>query len=262
MKRVKEISINIAVILLITLLAACEDWNLKGVKGEGPVVTNDVEISEVQGIVLEIPATVYIEQGHEQSIRIEAQQNIFENIIKTKDDGLLKLYFDKDVSRSEPIKVYMTISSLNGIDVRGAGEVIADERFNTEDNLYINISGSGSVHANADAYEVEMNISGSGDIWLMTNCNKLYSNISGSGDIQLDGRAVSAEFNTSGSGDVDAFSFEVATCKVNVVGSGDAKVNVSESLTVGITGSGDLYYRGNPSLAVNINGSGEIINAN
>lgn len=259
MKTLKNISVLIAI---LAFFASCDEWNLKGIKGEGPVVSNDVEISEAQGIVLEIPATVYIEQGREQSIRIDAQQNIFDNIVKTKDSGLLKLYFDKDVSRSEPIIVYMTIKSLNGIDVRGSGEVISDAKFSTEDNLYINISGSGSVFAEADANEVDINISGSGDIRLKTTCHKLYSNISGSGGVELFGRAASAEFNTSGSGNVDAFGFETANCKANIVGSGDTKVDVGESLAVGITGSGDLYYKGNPSLAVNITGSGEVIDAN
>ena len=259
MKNLKNISIIIAI---IALFASCEDWDLKGIRGEGPVVSNDVDIAEVQGIVLEIPATVHIKHGREQSIKIDAQQNIFENIVKTKDDELLKLYFDEDVSRSEPIKVFMTIRSLNGIDIRGSGEVISDSEFSTEGNLYINVSGSGNVIAEADAREVDLNISGSGDIKLKTTCNELFSNISGSGDVLLNGRAGLAEFNTSGSGDIYTFGFEVATCKVKIVGSGDAEVNVTDQLTVSITGSGDLHYKGDPSLAINITGSGEVKKAN
>jgi len=262
MKAIKLISGQLIIIVIIALFASCEDWSLKGIRGEGPTVSEDVEISAVEGIILEIPATVYLEKGDEQSVRIDAQQNILDNIIKSTDDGLLKLRFNEDVSRSEPIKVYMTINSLKGIDVRGSGEVISNTEFNSTENLYINISGSGNVYAEANAQEVDMNISGSGDIELKTVCERLYSNISGSGDIRLDGSAEYAEFNTSGSGNIEAFNFIVETCKINIVGSGDAKLNVSNKLNVSITGSGDVHYIGNPTLSVNITGSGEIVNTN
>lgn len=262
MKQLKNILINLAIVLLIALLTSCEDWNLKGMRGEGPVVSEDVNVAIVEGIILEIPATVYVEKGDEQSIRIDAQQNILDNIIKTTDDGLLKLYFDKDVSRCEAIKVYMTVSSLKGLDIRGSGEIISNANFISEENLYLNVSGSGDIIANADVTEVDLSIYGSGNIQLKTNCTKLYSTIEGSGNISLEGTAKQAEFYTSGSGDIHAFNFALETSKVKIIASGDAELNVSELLTVSIEGSGDVYYKGTPSLSVIIEGSGNIIDAN
>ena len=263
MKTYKLITVQLIAFVILGLFTSCDDWDLKGIRGEGPIVTEDYEsFSKVEGIILEIPASVYIEKGEEQSIRIEAQQNILDNIITTTFDDLLRVKFDEDVSRCEPIKIYMTIASLKGIDVRGSGEVVANQGFSTEENLYINISGSGSVFADANANEVDMNISGSGDIELKTICESIYSNISGSGDVRLTGACKNAEFNTSGSGDVMAYKFEIETCKINIVGSGDAQLNVSEFLSVSITGSGDVHYIGNPALSVNITGSGDIVNAN
>jgi len=262
MKAHKLISGKLLILAVIVLFSSCDDWDLKGIKGEGPMVSEDVEVSDVQGVILEIPATVYLEKGDVQSIRIDAQQNILDNIIKSTDDDLLKLRFDEDVSRSEPIKVYMTIASLRGIDIRGSGEVISNSQFSSEGNLYINISGSGNVDAEVDAHEVDMNISGSGDINLKTVCERLYSNISGSGDVRLTGTTNYAEFSTSGSGDVQAYNFSIKTCKIKIIGSGDAKLNVSEELDISITGSGDVHYIGSPALSVNITGSGDIVNAN
>ncbi len=262
MKKFKNISINIAIVVLLALFASCEDWDLKGIRGEGPVVSEDLNIIEVEGIILEIPATVYIEKGDEQSIRIDAQQNILDNIVKTTDNGLLKLYFDKDVSRSEAIKVYMTVSSLKGLDIRGSGEIISSTIFISEENLYLNVSGSGNIIANVDAVDVDLSIYGSGNIQLKTNCTKLYSTIEGSGDISLEGRARQAEFYTSGSGDIHAFNFMHEISKVKIIASGDAELNVSELLTVSIEGSGNVYYKGLPSLSVIIAGSGNIINSN
>ncbi len=262
MKKIKNISINIAIAVLVALFASCEDWNLKGIRGEGPVVSEDVNVPEVEGIILEIPATVYIEKGEKQSVRIDAQQNILDNIIKATDNGLLKLYFDEDVSRCEAIKIHMTVKSLKGLDIRGTGEIISNADFISEENLYLNVSGSGDIIANADATEVDLSVYGSGNIQLKTNCTNLYSTIEGSGDISLEGTAKKAEFYTSGSGDIHAFNFTHETSKVKIIASGDAELNVSELLTVSIEGSGDVYYKGFPSLSVIIEGSGNIIDAN
>ena len=45
---------------------------------------------------------------------------------------------------------------------------------------------------------------------------------------------------------------------MRIDGSGDARVNASETLKVQINGSGEVGYRGDPKLTREINGSGEI----
>ncbi|MDF1547129.1 MAG: DUF2807 domain-containing protein [Bacteroidales bacterium] len=263
MKTLKSITVKITIaIVIITSLNSCEGWDLKGIKGEGPIVSEQVQISDVEGIILEIPATVFLTQGDEQGIRIDAQQNILDNMFKSNDNGVFRLSFDKNVSRSEPIKVYMTIASLSEIDLRGSGEVVADTKFTTEGSLYINISGSGNVDVDADATDVDLNISGSGEIRLKSACVSIDGSISGSGDIILNGSSNQSDFNISGSGSISAYNFSTKICDVNTAGSGDAKVNVSDNLIVRIAGSGNVYYIGNPSINVNIAGSGSVINAN
>ena len=263
MKALKTISAKITfVIAVIATINSCEGLDLKGIKGEGPIVSVQYRMSEVEGIILEIPASVYLTQGEVQSVRIEAQQNILDNMIKSDANDIFKLSFDKDVTNSEPIKVYMTIASLREIDLRGSGEAIGDTKFTTEGTLFINISGSGNVDIEADADNVDLNISGSGAIKLETTCNSIDGNISGSGNIILNGSSEESGYNISGSGDINAYNFSAEICDVNTVGSGDAKVNVSKNLTVHITGSGDVYYIGNPSISANIIGSGGLINAN
>lgn len=264
MKTIRSIARNITIILsLILILASCDKWNLKGIKGEGPVVSSDTEMNDVCGIILEIPASVYLTQGDEQSIKIEAQQNIIDNIIKSESNGALRLEFDEDVSRCEPIKVYMTIQNLALIDIRGSGEVNSDSEFDSEDDLDINISGSGDVYVDANANLVDLNISGSGDISLGTECEGINGTISGSGEIKLSGNCSNyADFLISGSGDINAFDFTNKSLNITSYGSGKAKVNVSEQLKVKIVGSGDVYYKGYPTLSVNISGSGDVINAN
>jgi hypothetical protein len=212
---------------------------------------------------LDIPATVYLSQGNEQSISIDAQANILDNIVTSVRNGSLRLKFDRNVMHCEPIKVYITIKDLNEINISGSGDVISKTLFVSDQNLYVNLSGSGSIDLQADAPEVSVNIVGSGDIKLSTICERLSGNISGSGKITLeDGLTNYADFKISGSGDIFAYNFPVEICYINTAGSGDARVNVSGKLNVKIAGSGDVYYKGNPSLSINIAGSGDVIKTN
>jgi hypothetical protein len=255
---------GILLIIFISLIFnSCERWDTFGIKGQGPVVSETIELSEVSGIILEIPATVYLTQGEEQSISIDAQQNILDNIEAYNKSGALKLKFNRNVANCKPVKVYLTINSLDKIDVSGSGDIFSDTKFITTGYLSINVSGSGKVQLNADADEVDLNISGSGEIKLKSICNNLDGNISGSGEIYLeDGLATYADLKISGSGDIFAFNFPIEECYINTAGSGDTRLNVSDNLNVRIAGSGDVYYKGNPSISVNIAGSGSLINSN
>jgi len=263
MKTSKILSIKIlSIVAILAIISSCDKWNWNGIKGEGPVVSEQVEMTDVEGIILEIPATVYLTQGDVQSIRIEAQQNILDNMIKSNDNDVFRLSFDKNVSRSEPVRVYMTVASLREVDLRGSGEIIGDSKFSTDGKLFVNISGSGNIDIEADAVDVDLNISGSGEIKIKTVCSAIDGSISGSGDIILSGSSKQSDLNISGSGGFSAYNFSTQICDINTAGSGDARLNVSDNLIVHIAGSGNVYYIGHPSISVNIAGSGSVINAN
>ena len=62
----------------------------------------------------------------------------------------------------------------------------------------------------------------------------------------------------SGSGDVDAGSLAGRAAKVELHGSGDVSLGVTEQLDAKLSGSGDLSYAGRPQLRQSVSGSGEI----
>ncbi len=241
-------------------LSSCEDWDFIGMKGEGPIVSRNIETVEVEGIILDIPATVYLIQGDVQNISMEGQGNILNNINYYSNGGVLKLEFDQPVSKSEPVVIYMTVKSLKDVYINGSGSILTQSEFNTSGELNIGISGSGDIDLKANAKWVNMNISGSGTINLVSICQEISCDISGSGDINLNGgQAEKSNFNISGSGNVKAYSFITKYCLVNACGSGDTKVNVADFLSVEINGSGNVYYQGSPSLSLHVSGSGEVI---
>jgi hypothetical protein len=252
----------IIILVAVISLTSCEDWNLIGMKVTGPIVSRDIENEEVEGIILEIPASVTLKQGDVQSISIDAQENILNNIDFYNSNGILKIKFSEPVSKSEPIKIYMTIKSLKEASISGSGAIESINTFAREGNLKIAVTGSGSISLHANANWADLLISGSGDINLFSDCKDINGEINGSGDINLNGgSSETAIYYISGSGNINAFPFISESCTVKTNGSGNVKVNISDILNVNINGSGDVYYQGNPQISAKVNGSGKVMHS-
>ena len=91
---------------------------------------------------------------------------------------------------------------------------------------------------------------------------QIKADIFGSGKIKLTGIADDLDLGISGSGDYKGFSLEAITTEVQISGSGEVEVLVTDQLDVRISGSGDVYYKGFPELDIEISGSGEVVNEN
>ena len=83
--------------------------------------------------------------------------------------------------------------------------------------------------------------------------------ISGSGDVELEGAADRLEAEISGSGEVSAFGLSVKTAKLRVSGSGDIRATVTDSVRARVSGSGKIKIAGNPTEKdTDVSGSGKI----
>lgn len=231
-----------ALLLSLNFLFACsvdsQNWYGKGIKGEGRQVTKTLNLSSFDALGLAINADVYLKQGP-QSVKIEAQQNIIDNIRMDVDDDYWKIKFKENVSKHEPITIWVSIPDLTAASVSGSGDIIGKSDFSGLDRLKVAVSGSGEIHLNSSS-------------------KSLSAAISGSGDIKLGGETSDLDIRISGSGDIMAGDLKSNACSVKIAGSGDASVNVSDNLDVGIAGSGDVVYKGSPRVKSKIAGSGDV----
>ena len=68
-------------ILLGITLNSCYIDN-RNIKGQGPVVEQTFDLPDITGVALSIDANVIVTRGDTQTVTIEAQQNIINNIKK------------------------------------------------------------------------------------------------------------------------------------------------------------------------------------
>lgn len=233
--------IYFTIIASAILLGSCERDFVEVVKGSGPVVSETRHISNYDEVSLSIPANVYIYQGNEETVIVEAQDNVIDVIRTDVDRDELNIRFANHVlvKRHEPIKVFITTRNLSQIRIAGSGNVYSETPIIT-DRLYIKISGSGNV----DLHEIDSPL--------------VDAQISGSGKVYLSGFCADQVLNISGSGNIHAFNLMSETADVNISGSGKTEITVSQYLNARISGSGDVFYKGRPSVDSRISGSGRI----
>jgi hypothetical protein len=185
-----------------------------------------------------ISGNVFIEQGG-SSLRIEAEDNILPLLETSVENGVLVISSEKCIRPQKTIKIYAGMEEVRSISLSGSGDITGTTLINSEN--------------------LDLAVIGAGDIEMKVNTNSLKSLISGSGDILLKGNASSHEIEITGSGNVDAPELRTEVTRVNISGSGDAKVYADRGLDTNINGSGNVFYGGNPEeLSKRVSGIGKI----
>lgn len=238
MKRTK--SLILFCLMLLSTATFSQNWWKSAIRGEGAVVSQDLDLDVFEGFTLAFSGDVILSQGPEQAVRVEAQQNIIDNIVTEVNGRHWKIKFDRPVRSTKGVTVYITLPRLEEVYVSGSGDIESRNSFTNVGDLAVGVSGSGSIDLDLEAK------------------GRIQSRISGSGAIRLAGGADALDVTISGSGDVEAYDLEAAQGQVQISGSGDAEVHVTGELEVRISGSGDVTYKGTPRMRSKVSGSGDV----
>lgn len=238
-----RILLFVAILFVAASFSSCTKYTNR-IKGQGPVVSQDFDLPTITAVGLSIDADVILTQGDSQTVRIEGQQNIINNIEKyVTSEGMWRIGYYNSVKNHAGIRIYITSKTIDYASISGSGNINSTNHYPDSSNVYLGISGSGNIQFSTDAHIVE-------------------SVISGSGRITLSGSAYEHSINISGSGGIKSFGLSTKNTYAKISGSGSSEVTVEEYLNANISGSGNVYYKGNPEIDGNISGSGSIINWN
>ena len=234
MAAIKIIGLISGIIIISVLVGtSCKTENL--VKGQ----RYENEFSKIR---LEIPADLYLKQGINFKINIEADDEVLKKIKTEVNSGTLTIKRDIKnlVYPFNKVIIYIEIPEVSGLIVSGSGSIFAETPVNTKD--------------------IEFDVNGSGEITINNlNASIIRANISGSGEISLKGDSVVEKLNLkiNGSGDYKAENLKIKTVDATINGSGDAKVYVEKELNANVHGSGNIGYYGKPVVNAKIFGSGK-----
>jgi hypothetical protein len=212
----------LALIVLLTLACGVQAGDMNTVVGSGILNHEERVVQEFTVIEVVGSADVSITIGKQQSLIVEADENILP-VIETNVSNKKLIIGAKpltSISISHPIRVTVVVKSLDVVRVSGSGNI--------------------TIH-NLAGKTVKFDLPGSGNLTAAGTADQVIASIGGSGNILCGG-------------------LEARSATVKLSGSGNVKVFASDSLDASIGGSGTIQYRGNPA-AVNqsVTGSGNII---
>jgi hypothetical protein len=216
MFRSKTILILLGALLLTDGCARFE--TAPRVEGSGIVTSETRSLSDIRGISLASVGDVEVVIGDEESIVIEAEDNLIPFITTDVTDGVLTIGFTEDLSLdlTRSVQFQVTVSRLELAEISGAG------------TLSIEDPGTDRI---------ELSVPGAGTIWVSGAVDRLTASISGTGT-------------------VDASQLAADHVIVEVSGAGNASVWAMDTLSVTLSGVGDVSYWGNPQVEKIITGVG------
>ncbi len=225
-------------IILLCVVVAASGCSMQGT-GSGKVVNQTKSVSGVNQVSLDGIGTLIIQQGAQDSLTIEAEDNIIPHIQNNVNGNKLEIKYDTNTpTPTKTVKYYLTLKDLNTISLSGAGKVESTGLKTSSLTLSINGAGEGNMTG--------------------LDLSKLTVNISGAGKLIMAGKATEQTITISGAGEYFARELQSNIATITINGAGKGTLNVSGTLNAIINGGGEINYLGNPQLNQQINGAGSV----
>lgn len=244
---------NKLLILLLILVStvfvnSCKKENLGDCfKSAGKTETSIREISGFNRIKVEDKLELYVTQGTNYEVKVEAGKNLQSNIKTVVTDSTLtisninKCNFVR--SPKTTIRVYVTLPQLRFIRSGGVGPIYFENQF-VGDSLDVRIGNSGDVHINVDVKYLATSTHGNGDLYAKGKVDFSSHYTNGTNFLHFNELIVKDRIILN--------TYSIGDCYINAPISGPMDLEIWES--------GNIYYSGAPTN-VNIKriGKGELI---
>lgn len=213
------------------------------------MVSETRDIKDITRLVLRDYGQLFLNQGETESLRIEAPSDLL-SLVRTEIKGnelILDIqggWFDKtwraitSTIEGKPLKYYVTVKTLEGIYVTGAGRVKMQAL--KSEHLSVILKGAGEVMLS------------------QIDVARLDADLPGAGVISIAGKATFQQVRLLGAGSYDAPRLESVEAEVLLKGVGKATIWVKEKLEARVDGVGSIEYYGDPVARKSVSGLGQI----
>lgn len=222
------IKLIIATVLSLTLFSCNFDVNFNsGVKGNGNVITEDRNINKP---FTSIKATegldVYLTQSNNESITVEADENLHEFILTEIEDGVLKIHTKQNIGRATSKRVNVSFTNISSI---------------------ISTSGSDVYSTNTiKADRLNLKSTSGSDMKLDVNTSVLHCKSTSGSDLKVSGKTIKLVAEATSGSDIKAADLRAESSEVKATSGADITVNTTKELSARASSGGDVKYYGNP----------------
>lgn len=232
--KLKSLLIGIGLALAIYMILPLR-FLANGIEGSGNVVKENREVAAFNGIEAGSAFHIYLTKGDAQSVIIETDDNLQEQIKLNVKGGVLEMETKGNITNSEKMNAYIVMPYLNKLDLSGACKLETDDRFES-DKMDIDLSGASGLKINIKVTNLKLDLSGASKA-------------------TISGFAYNTELDGSGASHSYLDDLEVNKAEIDLSGASKANVMVIDYLNGECSGAANLYYSGKVSK-VDINTSG------
>ncbi|MEL6812210.1 MAG: head GIN domain-containing protein [Bacteroidota bacterium] len=224
----KSIKFILIALLAVGMTSCNFDLQWGQVTGNGNVVTEERPVtSDFTAVRGSAGMDVFLTEGNENKIVVEADENLLEIIETEISEGQLKIRATQNIGRSKSQKVHVTYKKLEKISASSGADVIGNSVVKTE---YLTLDSSSGADLEVDVVAREV-----------------YADVSSGADLKISGRADKLVADASSGSDLKAMDLEVKICKAEASSGADIVVNVKEEMDGKASSGGDIRYYGNPT---------------
>jgi hypothetical protein len=208
----------IAMVLVMVAFGTGCHFKHHQVTGSGRRATQKRELPSFTSIATEGAFDVRVTCQKDQSLEIEADDNILPLVTTEVSSNVLHIRTSRSYSIKDDVVVRITVPDLEGLTVSGAGKVDVKNLDN-------------------DQFEVALN---------------------GAPIIEVSGETQNLKLKANGAGKIDSHKLRATNVSVTSNGVSSVDVYAGETLDVKISGPSHVTYDGDPTVNKTINGPGSL----
>mgnify|MGYP000197484410 CR=1 FL=1 len=224
------------------LLSSCNANLFNSVNGDRNVITENRSTKDnFTKIAVSTGLDLYISQGSKNEITVEADENLHDIIITEVNDGVLKIYAEKNIWKAKARKVFVTVKTLDGVTATSGADVYSKE----------------TLHVDT----IKLKTTSGADIRISLNANTVETSATSGSDIEVSGTSNNHISSATSGASIDAFNLKSKNVTVKVSSGADINVYASESITAKASSGGDIDFKGNPKKINKKSSSGGDVSA-
>ncbi len=196
------------------------------IKGNGNVVEETREVGSFNEIKATRGMNVYITQGDEEKVVVEADENLLDAIETKIDKHTLVITTSKNIRKSTAKKVFVTAPDLKGIKSTAGSNVYSENQIKAK-SLELSTTAGSNMRLDVDA-------------------RRLNVSASAGSNITLEGQGESFVGKASSGSNIKAGDLNIGECEAHASSGANIWINVREKLDGHASSGGNVFYSGNP----------------
>ncbi|MDR2928155.1 MAG: DUF2807 domain-containing protein [Cytophagaceae bacterium] len=195
-------------------------------------VKSEINVDLFKAIKVSEAINLYLTQGDEQSITVEADERNIEHVVVETRGKMLHVYFggSRRIVITEPVNVYVTAVQLELIEVTSGASLHCKQQLKPK-TLKVKCSSAGNAHIDVECFGLVLETS------------------SGS-DMEVKGSAVNLSANASSGSSIDTRKLEAINAILEASSGADITASVLNAIEAKASSASNILYYGAPEQRI------------